>query len=487
MPTTTRPHIVLIGGGLTGLAAAALLARAGSRVTVLERDPEGAPGGAEAAWDCWHRPGVPQFRQLHIMLPRWTAVMRRELPEVLDALRDLGGEPVNLLHLYPRSATGGWQPGDEVFETLTARRPVLETAVARVAAATPGVRTRRGVAATGLLTTPRDGGIPRVVGVRTDHGDVAADLVVDAGGRHTPVPRFVREAGGHEPLLIRALSGFVYYTRHYRSKNGLLPPGTGSALTHHESYSLLTLPADNCTWSVGIIASTKDRALRVLRDAAAWEAAVRATREGRAWVEGEVLTPVRPFAGIEDIRRSYVVDGVPVVTGLVPLADASAATNPSLGRGASIGLLQACVLRDVVAAAGSDLGSGDVATAFEAATASTVTPFVEATIAFGRHRLAEMEAEVAGRAYETTDPGWRMSCALMAGARSDPVLVRAYARIGSLLALPAEALAAPDVQARVRPFLAAARYPDGDLGRAELLAAAATGSASPRVGLPQSA
>src|SRR4029453_14026231 len=91
MPTTTRPHIVLIGGGLTGLAAAALLARAGSRVTVLERDPAGPPGGAEAAWDRWHRPGVPQFRQLHIMLPRWTAVMRRELPEVLDALRDLGG------------------------------------------------------------------------------------------------------------------------------------------------------------------------------------------------------------------------------------------------------------------------------------------------------------------------------------------------------------------------------------------------------------
>jgi len=31
-----------------------------------------------------------------------------------------------------------------------------------------------------------------------------------------------------------------------------------------------------------------------------------------------------------------------------------------------------------------DLGSGDVATAFEAASASTVTPFVEATIGFGR-------------------------------------------------------------------------------------------------------
>ena len=57
-----------------------------------------------------------------------------------------------------------------------------------------------------------------------------------------------------------------------------MPPGTGSALTHHESYSLLTLPADNCTWSVGIIASTKDRALRVLREAAAWDGGARDPR-----------------------------------------------------------------------------------------------------------------------------------------------------------------------------------------------------------------
>jgi 2-polyprenyl-6-methoxyphenol hydroxylase-like FAD-dependent oxidoreductase len=472
MPTTDL-HIVMVGGGLTALPAAALLARGGARVTVLERDPDGPPGDAAAAWDGWDRSGVPQFRQLHIMLPRWTAVMQRELPEVLDQLRILGGEPVNILHMNPRAATGGWQAGDEEFETLTARRPVLETAVARVAQATPGVRVRRGVAAIGLLTTAGDGGIPRVVGVRTDRGDIAADLVVDAAGRHTPVPRFVREAGAREPFLAQALSGFTYYTRYYRTRDGGLPPAVGSALSHHESYSLLTLPSDNGTWSVGIIASSKDRALHVLRTAAAWEAAVRATREGRAWIEAEPITPVMPFAGIEDVRRSYLVDGIPVVTGLVPLGDARAATNPSLGRGASIGLLHACVLRDVVAAAGSDAGSVAFAEAFEAATDAAITPFVESTIDFGRHRLAEIQAEVEGGAYETPDAAWAMTRALMAGARSDPVLVRAYGRIGSLLALPAEVFATPEVLARVQRYLPAPRYPDGDCDRAQLLAAAA--------------
>ena len=43
-----------------------------------------------------------------------------------------------------------------------------------------------------------------------------------------------------------------------------------------------------------------------------------------------------------------MVDGEPVVTGLAALGDAWACTNPSLGRGASIGLLHACALRDLL-------------------------------------------------------------------------------------------------------------------------------------------
>src|SRR4051812_40601906 len=102
----------MLGGGLTALPAAPLPARGAARGTVLARDPDGPRGDAEDAWDRWDRSGVPQFRQLHIMLPRWTAVMRRELREGLDELRNLGWEPVSLLHMNPRAATGGWHAGD---------------------------------------------------------------------------------------------------------------------------------------------------------------------------------------------------------------------------------------------------------------------------------------------------------------------------------------------------------------------------------------
>jgi len=45
-PTTDSPHVVVVGGGLGGLTAAALLGRAGLRVTVCERT--GTLGGRAA-------------------------------------------------------------------------------------------------------------------------------------------------------------------------------------------------------------------------------------------------------------------------------------------------------------------------------------------------------------------------------------------------------------------------------------------------------
>ena len=205
------------------------------------------------------------------------------------------------------------------------------------------------MAVTGLLTA--DGGaVPRVVGVRTDSGDVRAELVVDAGGRRSAVGRWIVDAGGRAPVDERADCGFVYYGRHYR---GAMPAGVDSMLTHNDSVSLLTLPADNGTWGVGITTSSRDRALRALRHVPCWEAAMRCYPATAGWIDAEPITGISVMAGIEDRQRQLVVDSVPVVTGLVAVGDAWASTNPSLGRGASIGALHACVLRDVVAKEGT--------------------------------------------------------------------------------------------------------------------------------------
>ena len=459
-------EILVLGAGLTGLTTAMLLARDGHDVTVLERDAADPPGDAPAAaWTGWDRGGVAQFHQLHLMLPRWREVMETELPGVLDALRAAGGLDHNALHHRPVAQTGGWQPGDERFGLLTARRPVLEAAVAWAAARCPGLRIRRGVAVTGLLTS--DGGaVPQVVGVRTVAGDVRASLVVDAGGRRSAVSRWIVDAGGRAPVDQRADCGFVYYGRHYR---GAMPAGVDSMLSHNESVSLLTLPADNGTWGVGITTSSRDRALRELRHVPCWEAAIRCYPATAGWIDAEPITGISVMAGIEDRRRELVIDSAPVVTGLVAVGDAWASTNPSLGRGASIGALHACVLRDVVAKEGTD-DPDTLVLRFAAETAATVAPYLDSTLSFDRHRLAEIEADAAGVPYEPEDPAWAMTRALGAGARTDPVVARALAAIASVQALPAEVLGDPAVLGHAAAFLGRPHYAPG-ASRAELLAA----------------
>ncbi len=231
---------------------------------------------------------------------------------------------------------------------------------------------------------------------------------------------------------------------------------------------MLTLPADNGTWGVAIIVGSADRATRRLREPACWEAALRASGVDERWLAGTPLDDVRPLGGLQDVVRDYAPGGVPVVDGLVAVGDAWATTSPFLGRGLSLGALQAVALRDAVAAGGAG-SRPPVATAYAALLRERVEPYVRATIGFGRHRVAEMAAEASGQPYRTDDPAWAGSTALVAGARADPLLLRAHTRIASLLALPGEVFADPEIRARVGQWFGSPPHPPDRPGRAALL------------------
>lgn len=416
--------IVIIGGGICGLGTALLLARDGYDVTVLEHDPDPLPASPQAAWEHWERKGVVQFRQPHNFMPGLRLVLEAELPDVQDALGRAGASRFDLLNPLPPVFTDrAPRPIDDKLWTFTARRPVGEWVFADVAQRTPRVTIRRGVTAAGLLTgQSAAGGIPHVVGVRTSDGEeVRANLVIDATGRQSRSPQWLVAIGARRPHEEQEDCGFTYYTRYF---SGTIPQRRAGALMPLGSISLLTLPGDNDTWSVTVFVVTGDQPLKTLRHEEQWTRVIRACPLHAHWLDGGAITPVLAMSGIADRYRRFVVDGAPIVTGFVAVADAWACTNPSAGRGLTVGFLQALRLRDALRASGDDPRT--LVEEFDRRTEAEITPWYRAQIALDRARFSEMEAIRENR--EVTPPDNELArriVSLMSLLGADPDLFRA--------------------------------------------------------------
>ena len=308
------PDVVIAGAGVVGLAAALLLAKDRHRVTVLERDRAAPAEDPEAAWTGWQRREVSQFRQLHYFQPRFRAIVEGELPEVAQALERAGALRFNPVQAAPAALSAGGCPGDEAFTALTARRPVAESVLARVAADAPGITVRRGVTVTRLITgTPAAAGVCHVAGVGLQDGtELRADLVVDATGRRSRLPGLLPAIGAPPPIEEREDCGFVYYARHFRGPGGSVPEVLGPILQDYGSISSLTFPADNGTWGVGLITSARDKAVRALKDTARWTRVLRSLPLAAHWIDGEPLDErIVVMAGIEDRHGASPAPGAP--------------------------------------------------------------------------------------------------------------------------------------------------------------------------------
>jgi 2-polyprenyl-6-methoxyphenol hydroxylase-like FAD-dependent oxidoreductase len=441
--------VLIIGGGICGIGTALLLARDGHDVTVLERDATPLPESPQDAWESWERKGVAQFRQPHNFMPGLRLLLEAELPDVQDALGRAGAGRYDLVNPLPSFFVDRTpRPIDDKLWTLTARRPVGEWVFAQAAQNDPRITVRRGIRGSQLLTGPTtNAGTPHVAGVRTTDGeDLLADLVVDATGRQSRIPEWLAAVGARPPYEEQVDCGFAYYTRYFR---GSQPQRVGPVLTPLGSISLLTIPGDNDTWSVTIFTASGDQPLKSLRHEEQWTRTVRACPLHAHWLDGEAITPVLPMSGIVDRYRRFVVDGAPIATGVVAVADAWACTNPSAGRGLTVGFLHALQLRDALRTQSNDPRT--LVEEFDRRTEAEIGPWYHAQIAMDRTRFAQMAAAREGQ--EPPPPASELAqriTSLLMAIPADPDLFRdALEYIGTVTPIQT-ILARPHIAERLR-------------------------------------
>jgi len=440
-------RIVVIGGGLIGLATALMVAKQGHDVTVLERDPAPPPNTPDEAWDHWIRHGVTQFRQPHYLLPAGLRVLGEHLPEVVSALEAVGAVRHTMLSPLPSGITDrAPRPDDGKFLTRTARRPVLEHALASAAGSL--VEIRRGARVTGLLTTRSR----EVTGVLLrDHAELGADLVIDAMGRGSPLPAWLDAAGLYAVAERAEDAGFTYYSRFFRARPGEAPPTPlTSTIASYDCYSIAAIPADARTWSVTVSIHARDRALSKLREERNWTRLVAECPPHAHLIEGgEPVTSVLAATGVVNRIRAVVRAGVPVATGVLSVGDAWACTNPSLGRGVTLGLMHAAIVAEAVADHVKDPFT--LALEYDRLTRQRLLPWYRNTVYLDNQRIAQIAAVIEGRSpsLDAPDLAGAPLRDLLAAMTWDADVFRAYLEMIAMLAPPQEIMTRPGLARKI--------------------------------------
>ncbi|MDQ3403063.1 MAG: NAD-binding protein [Actinomycetota bacterium] len=448
--------VCVIGGSVLGFGTAIALADRGHQVEILERSPEPLPSTVDEAAVA-KRPTVPQGVQSHAFGSLGCNLLRDRAPDVYAELLDSGCTEVRLADYTPPTLPEFTrQPDDDDLRMVIARRSTFELALRKRALARPGITLSTGKTVRSLLVS--DDGSPRVTGVKLADGETrTADLVIDASGRRSAAESWLAEAGLPVLSLLSESCKITYYTRFYKMTSATPPGplnrgfGAGGLWDH---YTAVLFLGDNNTFSISFGILPEDTALKGLRDEEAFTAAVRATPLLAGWVapgNSEPISPVYAMGSLDNSLR-LPMPGNPVVEGFYGIGDSVCTTNPSYGRGISLGLKHAYLLADLLDEH-PEVGQKQ-ASEYAERTEKLLRPWWEEAVMNDRGRAGLWEATVQGRRPQRPPSDQVNFGIAVAASTKDQEVWRRVANVMMMLKTPDTLYADEDIKQRIGRALA---------------------------------
>jgi 2-polyprenyl-6-methoxyphenol hydroxylase-like FAD-dependent oxidoreductase len=213
-----------------------------------------------------------------------------------------------------------------------------------------------------------------------------------------------------------------------------------------------------------------------LADDDVYHAVLRALPTHRDWMPLLApITPVRQMVAPHNTLRRLVVDGAPVISGVLPVGDAVCTTNPTFGRGLSLASWGAADLVDVLAEHPDD--PVRQALALDDRVAEHVAPYYLDQARVDSARLAALRHRALGTplpppAHQVEDVTFPK---LLAAAGAHPAALRAFWELMGMLRRPEDIYHDPEVVAAVRGNGVDAGRPAMPTLDPELVAAALSG------------
>lgn len=195
---------------------------------------------------------------------------------------------------------------------------------------------------------------------------------------------------------------------------------------------------------------SQDRALRRLRDERHWTRLVSdCPLHAHLIAGGEPVTGVLAAGGTVNRIRAIVRAGVPVATGVLSVGDAWACTNPSLGRGMTLGLMHAAIVAEAVADHVKDPFT--LALEYDRLTRQRLLPWYRNTVYLDSQRIAQIAAVIQGRSpsQDVPDLAGAPLRDLAAAMTWDADVFRAFMEMITMLAPPQEIMTRPGLARKI--------------------------------------